>query len=285
MSTPRALWYFPPRRSRWTRGRRPDHLNPWYVARSWLNMKTVRRCGLKTIERLRFDVALYTVADAARIVDVHPSTLATWAKGYTRRPSSGQPVVGPPIITATVADRRGEPTIPFVGLAEALVLAAVRRSGVPMQRVRPALDALQEEIGVEHALASRRLFTDGAELLYDFGESRRGTDEGDRALELVVVRSGQRVFADLIREYLQRIEYAEDGYAALISVPAYKRAEVVADPTRSFGAPIFRSGGARVEDVLERFWSGDTLGDVAREFGVPVGQIEDVVRVTSRRAA
>ena len=240
---------------------------------------------MTTSDQLRFDVALYTVADAARIVDVHPSTLATWAKGYTRRPPGGQPVVGPPIITAAAAGRWGEPTIAFVGLAEALVLAAVRRSGVPMQRVRPALEALQKEIGVEHALASRRLFSDGAELLYDFGESRRGTDEGDRALELVVVRSGQRVFADVIRDYLQRIEYAEDDYAAVISVPAYARADVVADPTRSFGAPIFQRGGVRVEDVLERFWSGDTLGEVAAEFGVPVDHVEDVVRVASRRAA
>ena len=236
-------------------------------------------------DRLRFDVALYTVADAARIVDVHPSTLATWAKGYQRHPRGGRPVVGPPIITAAAADRLGEPTIPFVGLAEALVLAAVRRIGVPMQRIRPALNALQEEIGVEHALASRRLFTDGAELLYDFGDSRRGTDEGERALELVVARSGQLVFADLIREYLRRITYADDDYAAVISVPAYERADVVADPTRSFGAPIFQRGGARIDDVLERFWSGETLQDVADEFGVPVDHVEDVVRVTSRRAA
>ena len=114
---------------------------------------------MRTTDRLRFDVALYTVADAARIVDVHPSTLATWAKGYRRSPRDGRPVVGPPIVAATTAGRRGEPTIPFVGLAEALVLAAVRRIGVPMQRIRPALDALKEEIGVEHALASRRLFT------------------------------------------------------------------------------------------------------------------------------
>jgi len=240
---------------------------------------------LTKTDRLRFDVALYTVADAARIVDVHPSTLATWTKGYRRSPRGGRPVFGAPIIAATVAHRRGEPTIPFVGLAEALVLAAVRRIGVPMQRIRPALEALQREIGVEHALASRRLFTDGAELLYDFGDRRRGTDEGDRALELVVARSGQLVFADLIRDYLRRITYAEDDYASVISVPAYEWADVVADPTRSFGAPIFERGGARVDDVLERFWSGETLEDVAAEFGVPVNHVEDVVRVTSRRAA
>ena len=61
--------------------------------------------------------------------------------------------------------------IPFVGLAESMVLAAVRRSGVPMQRIPPALDAPEQEIGVEHALASRRLYSDGAELLFAYGDS------------------------------------------------------------------------------------------------------------------
>ena len=36
-------------------------------------------------DRLRFEVPLYTVTDAARIVDVPVSTLSTWAQGYTRR--------------------------------------------------------------------------------------------------------------------------------------------------------------------------------------------------------
>jgi transposase-like protein len=33
---------------------------------------------------IRFDVPLYTVAEAARALGVHPSTLSTWAKGYVR---------------------------------------------------------------------------------------------------------------------------------------------------------------------------------------------------------
>ena len=37
-----------------------------------------------------------------------------------------------------------------------------------MQRIRPALRQLQSDIGVEHALASQKLYTDGAELLFDY---------------------------------------------------------------------------------------------------------------------
>lgn len=248
-------------------------------------MAVTRRSALKTTDRLRFDVPLYTVAEAARIVDVPPSTLATWAKGYVRHPPGRAEVAGAPVVTFVPPDRPGEPSIPFVGLAETLVLAAVRRSGVPMQRVRPALLALQDVLGIEHALASRKLYTDGAELLFDYGESRRDTPEGRSVLNLVVVRNGQLVFTEVIEAYLRRIEYTKDGYPRLIHVPAYEHALVVVDPTRAFGAPVFERGGTRVEDVLGRFWAGESLEELSDEFGVPAEQLEDVVRVASRRAA
>ena len=225
------------------------------------------------------------MADAARIVGVPSSTLSSWAKGYLRRFPDRPDVSGGPVITFEPPARQGEPSIPFVGLAEALVLAAVRRSGVPMRRIRPALVELEREIGVDHALASRKLFTDGAELLFDFGEGHHAAPAGRAARDLVVVRNGQRVFVDVVSEYLDCIQYGEDGYPTVIEVPAYRHAEVVVDPTRAFGAPIFERGGARVDDVLERFWADESIDELAQEFGVPVDQLEDVLRVASRRAA
>jgi uncharacterized protein (DUF433 family) len=243
------------------------------------------RTALTNHHHLRFNIPLYTVTDAARIVGVPSSTLATWAKGYVRRFPDRPEVTGGPVITFQPPRHHGEPSIPVVGLAEALVLAAVRRSGVPMQRIRPALVQIQSEIGLEHALASRKLFTDGAELLFDFSEDQPDTAAGQAAQDLVVVRNGQRVFVEVVSEYLRRIQYGEDGYAELIRVPAYRHAEVVVDPTRAFGEPIFERGGARVDDVLERFWADESIDELAEEFGVPVEQLEDVLRVASRRAA
>lgn len=62
-----------------------------------------------------------------------------------------------PVVTAVRPERPGDPAVPFIGLAEAYALAAFRHAGVPMQRIRPAIDTLARELGLEHALASRRL--------------------------------------------------------------------------------------------------------------------------------
>lgn len=228
----------------------------------------------------RFDTPLYTLAEAARVLDVPPTTFQTWSRGYIRHRQSGPDVQGEPMVT-DVGAAPGTATIPFIGLAEGFVLAAVRKQGVPLQRIRPAIKVLRAELGVAHALASRKLYTDGAEILFDYASAT-----GDEtARELVVVRHGQRVFTEVFEHYLNRITFAEDGFAQRLLLPQYHVAHVIVDPRFGFGQPTFLHGRARLEDVLGRFWAGDALTDIAADFGVPEADLEDVVRVASRRAA
>ena len=228
---------------------------------------------------IRFSEPLYTVVEAARVIDVPPSTLATWTKGYVRG-RSRPVVIGEAVVTAFPP--RGDARA-FRSLVSPRrwSLPRFRQSGVPMQRVRPAIAVLEREIGIGHALASRQLYTDGAEVLYDFTAEQA---DADVVASLVVVRNGQRVFVDVIREQLQRIEFGADGYANLIHVPSYK-SEVVCDPLRSFGRPIFVHGGTRVDDVIARFQTGESIEELTGEFGVSFADIEDALRVASRRAA
>ena len=215
--------------------------------------------------------AAFTLREAAAYLGLPNSTLHSWAR------PSGEAT---PVITCFPAPGR-EATLPFIGFAEAYVLSAFRRAGVPMQRIRPAVEVLSSGIGVDHALASRRLYTDGAEVLYDYASSEH--DEELRGL--TAVRTGQRQFAEVIRNYLKRITYGDDGWAARVHLPAYRQAEVIVDPRRAFGMPLVVHGGARVEDLVDRFVAGDTLGDIAEDFGVPEPEVEDVVRVATRAAA
>lgn len=233
----------------------------------------------------RFSAPLYTVTEAARYLGVTTSTMGTWVHGYQRRPTGRAQVNGVPVLTVVPSDHRGYPVIPFIGLAEGLVLAAMRRSGVPLQRIRPALQRLQEEFGLEHALGSRKLYTDGAEVLYDYAEHDSTLDAAKTAQELVVVRNSQRVFNDVVAAYLRRLDFSDDGYARMIRLPGYETAEVVVDPSRGFGQPIFARGGARVEDAISLFRAGEPLDVVADEYGVPHDHLEDAVRTAMRGRA
>jgi uncharacterized protein (DUF433 family) len=205
------------------------------------------------------------------------ATLDTWVRGYVRHPAGRKIVRGQALLTSLPGGRL---TIPFVGLAEGMVLAAFRETGLPLQRIRPALERLEKEMGLEHALASQHLYTDGAELLFDYAEAR-----GDKQLRfLTVVRSGQRVFHDIIDQYLKRIDY-DRGWAARLALPITEKPLLLADPERAFGQPIFVHGGARLADVIGRIEAGEEEEAVAEDYGIPLTDVQAALAAPIRAAA
>jgi uncharacterized protein (DUF433 family) len=229
-------------------------------------------------EDIRFDVPLYTVAEAARFLGVPKSSFGNWARGYRVTFRTRPPVVGRPIVTAFDQPRL-HPRIPFIGLAEAFVVHAFRRAGVSLQHVRKAVAVLERELGLEHALASQRLFTDGASVLYDYAEA-----EGDAEL-LTNVVTQQRVLADVVSSYLRLITYGADDWPELLVSPVTERPIVAIDPLRGFGQPLFIRGGVQVEAVLGRIRGGDPPAQVAWDFGVPARDVEEVMGVAAGAAA
>jgi len=210
--------------------------------------------GVMSVDR--FTTLLYGIGEAAGYLSVPPSTLTTWAYGYERwRGTEARPFRAEPIVTAVRPERR------------------------------PAVDALARELGLGQALASRRLYTDGAEVLYDYAQHAGDTPEAESARELVVVRNNQRVFSEVVEQYLRRIDFAGDGYAQLIHLPQYQVAEVTVDPDHAFGRPRFTRGGASVDDVIDLFRAGEPVDTVAEEFGLSRDEVEDAIRVITRATA
>lgn len=222
---------------------------------------------------LRLGVALYTFTEASRYLVVPRATVTTWADGYERRPAIGPVVKGQPIITALPRTTRNQARLPFVGIAEAYVLNAFRRAGVPMQRIRPSLDWLTKNVG-PHALASRDLFTDGAEVLWRFAEQAgEGSPDDEVVKGLIVPRSGQYVFKEIVEHYLKQIRFADDKFASVIRLPQYGDANVVLDPSRGYGQPVFDASGARVADALGPLRAGASFQAVADDYGVTEAQL------------
>lgn len=222
---------------------------------------------------LRFEVPLYTAAEAARLLGVPTSTFVSWARGYRQGGVRSEP-----IITSLPAEA-GQPSVPFVGLVEGMVAAGFRQAGVSMQHIRRSLRALEDEMGLDHALASRRLYTDGAAILYDYAH------EHDEERVLAVVVTGQRVFTPVVEQYLSRISYDDAGWARVLVLPITPRGVVIADPHRAFGRPLLAKSGAPMDEVLNRFRAGEPLASVAEDFDLPSEDVEEVIRAALPPAA
>ena len=222
----------------------------------------------------RFDVPLYTVAGAARLVGMPTSTLTDWAKGYERAfRDRAHSVQKGPVITALRPTSIGAPSIPFVGLVEAVVVQAFRRTSLPMPRIRKALEVLARDGDLAHALASRRLFSDGAQVLFDYANE---TSDGQLRL-LTVVSTGQRVFHEVITEYLERICFDSDEWADELIVPVTKRKLLRVRANVSNGDPIFIRGGAPLSAVTSRFQAGETLQSISRDYDLVLEDVAEVI--------
>lgn len=211
---------------------------------------------------IRFSTPLYSVAQAARLVGMPPSTLRTWARGYEKQfPDRAKPVRKGPVITAVPAHEGDGAVIPFVGLVEAAVVQAFRRTDLPLQRIRRALEVLAAEGELEHALASRQLYTDGAQVLYDYARS-----EGDGLIRLLtVVGTGQRVFHEVIEDYLRRITFGDDWATELI-LPITEKEILRVRPEVASGDPLFIAGGAPLSVVAGRAKAGEPVRSIARDY-------------------
>jgi uncharacterized protein (DUF433 family) len=207
----------------------------------------------------RVAVPLYTLSEAALIVGVRNSTLHDWA----------HPADGSPLIT-TVPARGYDPSVPFIGLTEAYVVAAAKAAGVPDHRIRPSVEGIKRKAGgLEHALASRLVWTDGTEIFLD------NLDDHD----LDMTRNDQRAFRAAVQDRLRLIEYdPSDQYARRLRLPSFRTAVVTIDPRVAGGDPLLRRGiGVRVRDLRDRVVAGDALADVARDFGISLEELEEVV--------
>lgn len=227
---------------------------------------------------VRFSVPLYTSAEAARYLDVRDTTFRTWVKGYRRQSPGRPPVEGKPLVSDLPAEFRGAPSIPFIGLAEGMFLSALRKAGMSLQQIRPALDLVRTKIGVDHALASERLYVAGAQLLWEvYEEGDVDPDARHGARDLIVLRNGQYVFREVIKQYLKQITYDKE-YACRLLLPGHEVAEIATDPEMNFGRPYFTHTATPVFAVTRLLKAGETIEVVANEYGIPVDQVTEVAQ-------
>jgi len=207
---------------------------------------------------------IYTQHEASDLIGTSTSTFNRWARGYLTAGGNFQQ----PFVTAERGGRGY--TVPFTGLAEAWIVRAFTRAGLPLRRIRPALERLRTEIGLEHALASDRLKTDGAEILWELRTEHEPVDD-----RLVVVRNGQAAFGEIVREHLRQVDY-RDGFVGQLRIPRAHGADITVDPRVNYGRPTLSEFGVRVDDVLGRLRGGEQVEDVAADYDIPPATVSSL---------
>ncbi len=219
----------------------------------------------------------YGVSEAARFLRIPAATLRSWVAGRPYETRAGRRWFRPII---EVPDE-GRLQLSFTNLIEAHVASAItRRHRVPLAALRRALAYLSGMFpGVPHPLANHDLETDSVDLFV------RGFDR-----IVNVSRSGQIEFRDFIEAHLRRIDRDPQGIA--IRFYPFTRPElesaprsVVIDPYVSFGRPVLPGTGIRTAVIHERFVGGETVDELAEDYGCKRVEIEEALRWEGLREA
>lgn len=218
---------------------------------------------------LRFDTPIFTIANTHRHLATPETTVARWMATN---------VAGKPLVHRLTPTSPQAPSVPFVAVVEAFVLRLLRERGMKLQDISTAVRKVRREIGSEYALASKRITTDGVDVIIDVGRERN-------VREWVRARDHQGAFREVIERYLLNIEWGTDGIAKRLRLPNYDGADVIVDPRFGLGQPVLAKQKVRVQDLLHAWWGGDRLEDIAREYRVPLSEAEAAVRAATKHAA
>jgi uncharacterized protein (DUF433 family) len=214
------------------------------------------------------DLAVYTLAEAARYLRLPAATLRSWVLGrqYPTAEGSGQfpPLIGP-------ASRR-PPLLSFANLIEAHVLRSLRTEhGVPVKALRSALAYAEKSLGIDRLLLRRELRTGaGKVFLNRYGE----------LVELTA--SGQLAMRQLFDAHLKRVEWDSAKlparlYPFLSVVTSSEERPIVIDPRIAFGRPVVVRKAITTSAIAERIDAGESVEDVGADYDLGRSEIEQAI--------
>jgi uncharacterized protein (DUF433 family) len=166
----------------------------------------------------------------------------------------------------------------FINLTEAFVLLALRRRyRIKMPNIRDAIVYTERELQVEHPLAFQEFTTDYVDLFV-------------RTAGVVVnVSKGGQTKIDGVLGELMRIEWRDKRPIALFPVVSDRDATdarpIRISPLVAFGRPVLTGTRIPISAVADRFYGGESVGELADDYDVAVTAIEEAVRVEREPAA
>lgn len=222
------------------------------------------------------EMPAYGVTEAAHYLRIPLATLRSWVCGR-HYPTEGGMKLFAPVIDLPDPNF---PSLSFVNLVEAHILDAIRRQhNIPLPKVRIALDYVKKHFGLAHPLADQKFESDGVSLIVSrFGEL------------IAVSDAGQLAMKEMLAAHLRRVGWDTTGIAIQLFPFTRKRQPdepklIVIDPTISFGRPSIMGTGIATAIVAERYKAGESVDELAEDYGCERNNIEEAVRCELALAA
>lgn len=207
------------------------------------------------------EMPAYTVPEAAHYLGLPVSTVRYWSAGRNSYKALITAAEKHPIILS------------FLNLVELHLLAAIRRKhAVSMPSVRRAIDYLRKQYNSKHPLLAKELETDGLDIfIRNYGQL------------INISMDGQTAMRHVMEAALKRIERDDNNIP--IKLYPFTRAHIenapsviMIDPAISGGRPVIVGTGLATEIIAERYKAGESISELAYDYGRQEAEIEEAIR-------
>jgi len=215
----------------------------------------------------------YGIREAAHYLRIPPTTIRCWVLGRYYPTKTGR-LFSKPVIH--LVDPYSK-LLSFMNLVEIHVLDAIcRQHELPLEKVRIAVNYLSKQFPSKHPLADQQFETDRLNLFVQkFGQL------------INISQDGQLAMREVLQAHLQRIERDLAGIPVKLYPFTRKRdphefkeepKAVVIDPQVSFGRPVLAGTGIATAVIAERYKAGESVDDLADDYGLTRLKIEEAIR-------
>ncbi|PTS89791.1 hypothetical protein DBR17_02625 [Sphingomonas sp. HMWF008] len=206
-----------------------------------------------------FGIGAYTPSEAGKLVGTSATNIRRWLFGYSYT-HHGPKTAQAPLWQPQYGVDQDEPLLGFRDLIEARFVARLRAVGIGMPTIRLCLTTAAQIADDPHPFSSAHFRTDGKRLFLE-----RMGETGKR--DVIDLKTLQHAFPKVIEASFLDLEFDDDK--ATRWFPLARSREVVADPERSFGAPIVEDGGVPTSRIAQVFLAeGRSVDRVAQLFEI-----------------
>ena len=204
--------------------------------------------------RRRLYLPSYQIAEAAAYAQITPQTVAAWHR----------------IEAELLAKREKRAALSYMQLIEVAVVAAFRKAGVPLKRIRAAREYAANTLKSEHPFAEYSFKEEGKHLWLDSGQI-----DVQPGTVVSADQGGQMAWESVIGR-LREFEYEKPDGIVLKWHVAGQDSPIIIDPRVSFGAPAIK--GTPTWVIKGRWDAGESDTDIAEDFGIEKEEVKEALK-------
>jgi uncharacterized protein (DUF433 family) len=207
--------------------------------------------------RPRLLLPAYQIGEAARYSGISPQTVTAWHRADQRTIS-------------VLPSRDARAALSYLQLIEVAIVAALRKRGMTLARIRAARDYIAKQLKSEYPFAEHKFKTEGKHIWLNFSQlESRSSNDSLVAADL----GGQLAWTSIVGKKLEEFEY-HSGLATRWRL-AGKRSRIVIDPQIAFGAPSIK--GTPTWTLLGRWKAKEPVEAIAEDFSLNASDVKEAL--------